>query len=267
VIKVQNKKHYGIIYCATNRINSKKYIGQTTQKLNLRINNHLTSSRKENTTAFHKALNKYGKENFVWIIIDYGNNQNDLDNKEKFWIKFYNTYKQGGYNMTRGGQDIKDFSLNVDEVDNYNCNQRYKRKILVYNKFGNFIKSATNQITLANELSVKPANLNLCLRNKKNSIGDYIFFYTDTFTEKKLEEKISKLRDFHEVVLFDAKTKCCLGVWTNVSQCSRDTGYSLRMMQKQLKNPILKPRKFIIMNIKDLSQELLDSYNCFIKKL
>jgi hypothetical protein len=38
------KKHYGIIYKATNKVNGKSYIGQTTKSLKHRINNHISKA-------------------------------------------------------------------------------------------------------------------------------------------------------------------------------------------------------------------------------
>jgi len=98
----------GLIYCATFP-NNKKYIGQTTRKLNERINEHLYQANQENSiNIFHKAIKKYGKDNIKWEVLE--NNIFDLDtlnNKEEFWISKLNTYyKNGeGYNMTLGGQN------------------------------------------------------------------------------------------------------------------------------------------------------------------
>lgn len=58
-----------IIYKATNILNGKSYIGLTTRDLNERKLEHLRHTYTENT-YFHKAINKYGKENFIWEVID-----------------------------------------------------------------------------------------------------------------------------------------------------------------------------------------------------
>lgn len=93
----------GIIYCAYNKINGKRYIGKTIKDLNQRINLHYYSS---SCTAFHRALMKYPKENWEWSIIDYGENESDLAQKEQYWILYYDTYNNPnkGYNLTKGGE-------------------------------------------------------------------------------------------------------------------------------------------------------------------
>lgn len=95
----------GIIYKYTNKINGKSYIGQTIQSLNKRHNRHLYDSKNDNL-YFHKALQKYGVDNFELIIIEDNINIEELDDKEKYWIKYYDTFylNDNGYNMTEGGQ-------------------------------------------------------------------------------------------------------------------------------------------------------------------
>jgi DNA-binding CsgD family transcriptional regulator len=48
-------------------------------------------------------LRKYGEENFKWEIIDNAETQKELNEKEVYWISFYNSFKGNGYNMTAGG--------------------------------------------------------------------------------------------------------------------------------------------------------------------
>ena len=52
------------------------------------------------------SLNKYGTENFVVDeVFDIAFNKEELDYKEKYWIKYYNaTDSDYGYNITDGGR-------------------------------------------------------------------------------------------------------------------------------------------------------------------
>lgn len=89
----------GVIYMATCSITNKSYIGQT-KDFSRRKQDHL---RAVDNYPFHLALRKYGEENFVWTILE---NCDDelLDEKEKYWISYYETYKKG-YNATEGGDN------------------------------------------------------------------------------------------------------------------------------------------------------------------
>jgi len=96
---------YGIIYKCTNLINGKIYIGQTTNILLFRIKKHLKNANNKVNRYFYDAINKYGKENFKWEEVDFASSKGELNFKEIYYIKFYNTfYVFGcGYNMTKGG--------------------------------------------------------------------------------------------------------------------------------------------------------------------
>lgn len=92
---------YGIIYQAYNKINHKSYIGQTIRPLEIRIRLHYNS---EHCPLFHRALEKYEKEDWEWKIIDTADTKEELDEKEIYWIAFYDTHNiEKGYNLTDGG--------------------------------------------------------------------------------------------------------------------------------------------------------------------
>ena len=94
-----------IIYKATNLINGKIYIGQTVRPLQERIGEH---SRKE-ITVFSKAVKKYGKDNFKFEVIDTAETIEELNEKEKRWISFYNCIVPNGYNQCDGGDNTCGF--------------------------------------------------------------------------------------------------------------------------------------------------------------
>ena len=92
----------GIIYLATNKVNDKKYIGQTYTALDYRKRRHFKSAfLYESNLTFHQALRKHGKENFTWTTIE-DCDVSILDEKEIHWVKYYDSF-DNGYNMTEGG--------------------------------------------------------------------------------------------------------------------------------------------------------------------
>lgn len=94
----------GIIYQYTNLINGKVYIGQTTTSLETRHKKHL--SQLNDNTYFHRAIKKYGIENFNLIILEQDIPLEILDEREIYWIKEKDAYYRSGkgYNLTKGGQ-------------------------------------------------------------------------------------------------------------------------------------------------------------------
>ena len=51
--------------------------------------------KKEHDTKFYRAVRKYGKENFVIEAIDFADTQEELDQKEVYYIKLYDSVKSG----------------------------------------------------------------------------------------------------------------------------------------------------------------------------
>lgn len=91
-----------IIYKATNKINGKVYIGKTTRTLEIRKKQHIIEA-KNCKFHFHKAIQKWGESSFDWEVLFTAQDQKELNEKEIFFIKQYDTYKNG-YNQTKGGE-------------------------------------------------------------------------------------------------------------------------------------------------------------------
>lgn len=99
-----------IVYKVTNKINNKIYIGITTQKLDQRMKRHYRDAKRLDrpTVYFHNAILKHGEENFVFEKIEEVNDFEELNQKEKYWVAFYNsTDKDIGYNLDSGGKYCK----------------------------------------------------------------------------------------------------------------------------------------------------------------
>ena len=87
-----------LIYKITNLVNGKVYIGQTSGTILHRWSQHPDKCCQK----LYNAIMKYGKSNFKIEEIDISETQEELNNKEKYWIKFYNSM-ENGYNIQEGG--------------------------------------------------------------------------------------------------------------------------------------------------------------------
>ena len=86
------------IYKITNLINGKIYIGESKQPEE-RFKEHCYRKSKDNS-LIDIAIQKYGKENFNLEIIGWFE---DWQEKEKYYIKQYNSLIPNGYNIHEGG--------------------------------------------------------------------------------------------------------------------------------------------------------------------
>lgn len=94
------------IYKITNQLNNKVYIGQSIN-IKKRFNCHIWEAFNEKQIPYNYAINrairKYGIKNFELEVIEECKKE-ELDEKEKYWIKYYNSNNPNyGYNMTEGG--------------------------------------------------------------------------------------------------------------------------------------------------------------------
>lgn len=94
------------IYCITNIVNNKKYIGYTSKTPERRFQEHIISAERGSDAILHKSIRKHGKQNFTVECIVQNYDKNYIKTiLEPYYIKEYNSFfKNGlGYNMTHGG--------------------------------------------------------------------------------------------------------------------------------------------------------------------
>lgn len=120
------------IYKITNILNGKVYIGKSIN-LERRKRDHFTTCN--DNMIIHQAISKYGKDNFSFEVIEECT-KDKLDEREIYWIKYYNSYLGEGYNATPGGEgashpvkisndeliliikDLQDNKLSIKEISN-----------------------------------------------------------------------------------------------------------------------------------------------------
>lgn len=97
------------IYRFRNKVNNKSYVGQSV-KIGKRIREHLCALQNTGRQyAIHKAIVKYGIENFEIEILATFEQREDLRKilnlAEQIFISFYDSF-ENGYNETAGGDSM-----------------------------------------------------------------------------------------------------------------------------------------------------------------
>lgn len=147
------------IYQITNNLNKKQYIGQSIDIEN-RILSHF---RTKDNCYIHQAIQKYGKENFSYKIIEICS-KDELDEREKYYIKKYNTLRPNGYNLTEGGHSVANF---------------VKRPISKYTIGGKLIESYSSIKEAARQNNLDSRNIQQALDKKVNTCGGFQWYDID----------------------------------------------------------------------------------------
>ena len=103
------------IYLITNLAKTKNnlYVGQTKYLIEQRFNEHWYEAQhlttKHYDTVLHKAMCKYGIENFKIELLEDNLTEDQVDAREIYYIELYDSFRHG-YNMTKGGQGIHGYN-------------------------------------------------------------------------------------------------------------------------------------------------------------
>lgn len=88
-----------IIYCYTNKITGKKYIGQTLHPEQRKRSHLHEATKRDSQYYFHRSIRKHGWEAFDYEVLE---ETGDLGARENYWINHYNTIWPNGYNELQG---------------------------------------------------------------------------------------------------------------------------------------------------------------------
>lgn len=111
---LRNKKIQGHIYLITNTVNSKQYVGLTTQGIERRFKRHKLDAEKGSKLPLHTAMRQLGIQHFSIQEIASTQNLSELQDLEIKEIHARNTLIPNGYNVLQGFSPVA--ALIPDEV-------------------------------------------------------------------------------------------------------------------------------------------------------
>ncbi|RAP50214.1 MAG: hypothetical protein BZ138_06895 [Methanosphaera sp. rholeuAM270] len=185
---------FGFIYLLTNKINEKKYVGQTSKTVEERWKRHVSEAHsyiinpdgKAYTAAMDQAIAKYGEENFTVSELECCLIR-VLDNREIYWIQQYDCCvldnKGNGYNVSRGGAGYRKHIL--DE----------KRIVEDYLKGTSLVCLGEDHGVLADSIKSVLLKNRVPLRDKEELIEQQRLQYGQTV--KQLDDDGNVLREFN----------------------------------------------------------------------
>lgn len=224
-----------IIYKITNKINSKAYIGQTIQKLENRWKRHINS--KNNGSAIRFAIQKYGKENFEIKVLTRCNSLEEMNHRETYYIKLFDTFGPNGYNLTSGDTNKKLAQETKDKISVAHLGKKlskdHKKKI-GKGITGRKVSQATKaKIAIGNTGNIKSVET-----REKISFSKKLYYKNNPESAKNHSLKLKKrFKDNPELskkssisrggIPFSAFNACTLElVWTGINkyECARTLG-------------------------------------------
>lgn len=250
------------IYLIENKINKKKYIGQSVD-IKKRWSSHITKCKNSHLKA---AFFKYGIENFNFSIIEFCK-EYELNEKEVFYISKYKTFNnKKGYNKTTGGDSC--FSKPISEETKVKISLTLKGrklnlteeqlKIRSTNSFGSKNVNAKTVIfydkeyptisALSKELNLSPSTLTAYIKGKLGC-SDFILNGNLRFKGKKSSLiKIKKHRS--------AKSVICEGViFETISDCAIKYNINPDTMRSWFKKERKIPNDFLKKGLKLYEEE------------
>lgn len=256
-----------LIYKATSKTSGKCYIGQTTTTLKERIDHHKRTYNIKNY-HFYYAIRKYGWDDFEWEVIeDNINDANILNEREKYWIKYYDSY-ENGYNSTRGGDGTyrrddelilklfiegkttkeiieltgysrstiyKSFNINnISEENNKRNNEQIKLRcsmpVLQYDLEGNFIKEWPSA-SACSQVGQQSAISNVCRQEQVTAYG-YLWKYKND--DRPISEWVKRVNNKQPAGRPKRKIKQIndIGEIINIYESAAEAAKSLNLKDK-----------------------------------
>ena len=231
----------GFIYKITNLLNNKVYIGKTELTFELRWRDH----------------KKYGEENFFTEIIEQCNNK-IINEREKYWIEFYDSYNNG-YNSTLGGEgalkwkpeqfyDLWRQGKTLVEIAEYFKIDRHTvanglrslgvteleiktrsmgKPVLQYSLSGEYIKRYDSLSAAAREFNVNNvSNIKSCCQGKIKSAYNFLWIYEEDkarINQKVLDFKKTGKGKIKKVEQYDLNDNL-IAVYNSCREAARSIG-------------------------------------------
>ena len=228
----------GTIYKIQNNINNKIYIGLTTRNVNIRWEEHkkaaLSDAEEFENIHLYNGMRKYGLNNFSFSIIETNIiDFNILNEREKYWIAFYNSY-QNGYNMNMGGNShylydyekiqslwLKDNTLTQQQISNIigcslstvymalkslpdYCNHREVEMYDLNNKLINtFYSTRQASLLVFGDLSHR-SSIKAACDERQNTAYGYIWHYKDTDINNYYQIKDNRIKCLETNIIYDS---------------------------------------------------------------
>lgn len=264
-IIINGKYIFGIIYKITNKINGKSYIGQTKHIRGFKGRYyHAGKNNVERVYYYHKrmkelgshyndhllkSMNKYGLEAFdVCEVLDTANNQEELDEKEIYYIQKYDSF-HNGYNANIGGNGNRGVPQPKGEENTLST------PVCQLTLDGEFVREwgSLGEIRRNSEYNV-PNIVQTC-RGINTKAYDFLWVYKKDYDPNK-EYYWNAPNRFKRIVLLDDNNKI-ITEYNSVAECSRLLNIDRKTVRDSCNHVFNKPKYKLAYKDKYLEEQRL----------
>ena len=171
------------IYLIINLQNNKFYVGSAVNARK-RKNKHLQQLRKGNhdNSYLQNSYNKYGENNFLFILIEDVPNLNDLTSREQYWIDSLDACnKEIAYNIlpkanstlgykhgAKSTEKHRQAGLNLSPESRQKISESKFKPIVQLSLDGEFVKRWNSIKEVCDTLGFQQSSISTCCANKNN---------------------------------------------------------------------------------------------------
>lgn len=235
----------GSIYLFVNKINNKKYVGQTYKKYSERWTQHKIA---KDNFYFHIALNKYGWDNFDKFILEqseyYINTEENrniiiswLDEKESYYINFFNSNNDKyGYNLTEGGHTHGKISTKIPKE-----HKSQGKQVEQYDLEGNLVKIWNSIKEIYTTTEFKNDGIQECSKGLRDN---YKGFRWKILENKKSDNTINPITFAKPILQYDLEGNF-IKEFSSSQEVQRILGYNSSLIRSCCRNEIATSKNFI----------------------
>ena len=201
-IVIDGKEYYGIIYKIQNTVTHEIYIGQTTHPRGFngrydfkgngieRVYKKLIGNEargESHNQHLRRSIKKFGFNAFKVIeVFDTANTFEELNEKESYYIRLFDSYKNG-YNQSFGGDSVSGYS----RPSGKDCPN--SKRVCQISIDGQFIKVWDSVTEASDELGICISSIsNVCHSKKRRKNGDisktaggYVWVFEKDYDQNK----------------------------------------------------------------------------------
>ena len=178
------------IYCYTNKINGKKYVGKTSQSLTRRAREGQGYSK---CRRFYEDIQKYGWSNFEGEVIEDKLTPKEADEKEHYWVEKLDTIFPKGYNLQSGsnhctlhtetttliGERQKGHMASEETRNKMSESSPRRRAVLQFTTDGQLVSEYQMLRDATKETGISWSKISLVCSGKRKKAGGYIWRYKE----------------------------------------------------------------------------------------